>query len=113
MEQTRSNGMDEQVVLEELYDENYEPTEAGEPAKAGGTRAALIVKAADRHITTPAAPCAEILEYARWLGMDTEREKVRVDAATPSRACSSSSLPQPCRSPCLSCRNCCGSRGQA
>lgn len=38
---TRARGMetDEQVVLEELYDENYEPTEAGEPDDAGGNSA--------------------------------------------------------------------------
>lgn len=110
---------DEQVVLEELYDENYEPTEAGETAEAGGNRAiagggdrALVVKAAEQHITTLAGLCAEILEYAKWLGMDTEMEKVRADAVTPGKAAVAACLNHAAR-PRIFRRNCCGSLGQA
>lgn len=50
------------------------------------------MKAAQQHITTPAGLCAEILEYAKWLGMDTETEKVRSDAVTPGKGAGAACL---------------------
>jgi centrosomal protein CEP164 len=48
---------DGQMILEEEVDENYDPTEQ------------------------------EVFEYAQWLGMDVDREKVRSDASQRPARC--------------------------
>jgi hypothetical protein len=90
---------DEQIVLEEELDENYEPTDQGE-ARLGltgehgapGQRPAARRAATDPPLhpalggcpraAAPPSPTAslhtaEILDYANWLGMDVEKERVR------------------------------------
>lgn len=63
---------DGQVILEEEVDENYEPTQQGTYASMWPMGYSLL------QYMNCALPCllAEILEYAAWLGMDPEKEKV-------------------------------------
>jgi hypothetical protein len=77
-----SDEADQQVILEEEIDENYEPTDKGTAA----------VHPASSSCVTPALPNngprhhAEILEYAKWLGMDLEAEQVSKSAGGSSSA---------------------------
>lgn len=53
-----------QTILEEAYDENYEPTEEGNQ-----TCRQII------NLRTPSFHCAEILHYCEVLGLDPNTEK--------------------------------------
>jgi len=71
MQHVSDEGDQEQLILEEEIDENYEPTEAGllmwSPRFEPGSQQTEL---------TYAAVGAEILEYAHWLGMDLDNERV-------------------------------------
>lgn len=77
-------------MLEEELDENYEPTEQGESGP-GQRRMPCAWLSGALHTVLMIRPCgwlliAEILEYAHWLGMDVEKEKVREALEPPHNA---------------------------
>lgn len=79
---------DGQTILEEEIDENYEPTQQGVCAQLRLCKCKLAAVRCIFPATARLHPKfmlfhrspAEILEYAQWLGMDAEKEKVRREA---------------------------------